>query len=245
MSKKLRIGLMGYGKMGKEIESIAIERGHEIVLKINSSNADKIEAEDLRKCDCIIEFSRPDSAIKNIQSCFTAGVPVIVGTTGWYSEMEKIKTLCLNMDGTLLYASNFSIGVNILFEMNRYLAALMNARKEYQVEINETHHIHKLDKPSGTGITLAEGIIKELDQKQVWSLHEKASEEKLIIHSHREGEVIGKHSVRYFSDVDEIEIVHDAYNRKGFASGAVLAAEYTHNKKGIFTMNDVLGIKNR
>ncbi|MEP7264877.1 MAG: 4-hydroxy-tetrahydrodipicolinate reductase [Bacteroidota bacterium] len=237
----LQIALMGYGKMGKEIETIALERGHTIALKINSSNSTSISKEELKKCDVVIEFSRPVSVLANINKCFEANVPVVVGTTGWYDELNTVKAKCNQLKGALLYASNFSIGVNILFEMNDRLAALMNNRTEYDVVIDEVHHIHKLDKPSGTGITLAEGIIDNLERKKKWITEEKTpSAGDLIIHSYRESEVVGKHTVRYTSAIDEIEIMHNAFSRKGFAQGAVLAAEFITGKKGVFTMSDVL-----
>lgn len=237
----LQIVLMGYGKMGKEIETIALERGHTISLKINSSNSESITKEELKKYDVVIEFSRPASVLANINKCLDAGIPVIVGTTGWYDDLNSVKEKCNQSNGTILYASNFSVGVNILFEMNERLAALMNNRTEYDVVIDEVHHIHKLDKPSGTGITLAEGIIGNLERKKHWITEEKTpASGDLVINSFRESEVVGKHTVRYTSSIDEIEIMHNAFSRKGFAQGAVLAAEFIAGRKGVFTMKDVL-----
>jgi 4-hydroxy-tetrahydrodipicolinate reductase len=239
--KKLKIGLMGYGRMGKEIESAAIERTHEVVLKITRSNADFITPDDLKQCDVIIEFTRPDAVLNNIRRCLENNIAVVVGTTGWYQHLNEVKDACSRFNGALFYASNFSIGVNILFEINARLAALMNRRTEYDAEISEVHHIHKLDKPSGTAITLAEGILQQLKRKARWTLEqEQAKDADLLITSYREDEVVGKHSVRYTSATDEIEIVHNAFSRKGFAYGAVLAAEFLYEKKGVYTMKDIL-----
>lgn len=227
--------------MGKEIESIALERGHDVVLKISGSNASEINANELKWCDVIIEFSKPDAVLDNIRKCFQVGVAVVVGTTGWYGQLKTIEEDCSKLNGALLYASNFSIGVNILFEINSRLAALMNKRPEYNVQIDEVHHIHKLDKPSGTGITLAEGILQQLERKKKWITEDEQSKEHdLVIHSFREDEVIGKHTVKYTSAIDELEIMHNAFSRKGFAYGAVLAAEFLFKKKGVFTMKEVL-----
>jgi 4-hydroxy-tetrahydrodipicolinate reductase len=239
--KKLKIGLMGYGRMGKEIESAAKERMHEVVLKITGSNADSITPDDLKQCDVIIEFTRPDAVLNNIRRCLENNIAVVVGTTGWYQHLNEVKDACSRFNGALFYASNFSIGVNILFEINARLAALMNRRTEYDAEISEVHHIHKLDKPSGTAITLAEGILHQLERKTKWTLEqEQAKDADLLITSYREDEVVGKHTVRYTSATDEIEIVHNAFSRKGFAYGAVLASEFLYEKKGVYTMKDIL-----
>jgi 4-hydroxy-tetrahydrodipicolinate reductase len=241
MKAPLKIALMGYGRMGREIEKICQDRGHQVVLKIDSNNAASVTDNDIKNCNVVIEFTQPQSVLKNIQRCLDIQIPVVVGTTGWYDSLKSVKDQCEKKDGTMLYASNFSIGVNILFEMNSRLAALMNNRPEYKVDIEEVHHLNKLDKPSGTGITLAEGIIRELDRKKRWITDEEtATDSDLVIHSQREPEVVGKHSVRYSSEIDEMVIMHNAFSRKGFAEGAVLAAEFIVGKKGMFTMQDVL-----
>jgi len=234
----MNIALLGYGKMGKEIEAIALERGHTIVAKINTANAHLAESE-LRKADAAIEFSTPHTVLANIRHCFKTKTPVVVGTTGWYEHFEAIKMECLIDNHALLYATNFSLGVNLFFKLNTYLASLMNKYPSYEVSMEEIHHIHKLDKPSGTAITLAEQIIGQIERKQRWSLTEDASD-TVYIKDIREGEVPGTHSITYHSAVDDIEITHTAHNRKGFALGAVIAAEFIYNKKGIFTMQDLI-----
>lgn len=255
----MKIALFGYGKMGKEIEQVALQRRHEIALKINLRNTDSFSKIDLQKCDAAIEFSTPHSAIANMKKCFDAGIPVVVGTTGWYDKQEEVKKNCTEKNGCLFYASNFSIGVNIFFKVNEHLAKMMDNYSDYGVSIEEIHHIHKLDAPSGTAITLANGIVNNLKRKSNWQTitqHEKRrngatenfsdspnpplSDSDFLITSKREGEVLGTHSVKYFSPIDDIEIKHTAHNRKGFALGAVLAAEFVKGKKGIFGMNDLL-----
>lgn len=235
----MKIALLGYGKMGKEIEKIALSRGHQIVLKVNKENAETITAKELQIADAAIEFSTPHTVLGNIAKCFNAHLPIVVGTTGWYDDFEKIKTTCLNSNNTLFYASNFSLGVNLFFKVNKYLAELMNNYPEYDVCMEEIHHIHKLDKPSGTAITLAEQIIEKIDRKKKWSIDDKRVE-NLFIEDKREGEVPGTHIIKYQSEIDDIEIMHKAHNRKGFALGSVVAAEYIHGKKGIYTMNDII-----
>jgi 4-hydroxy-tetrahydrodipicolinate reductase len=234
----MKIALLGYGKMGKEIEQIALERGHEIVSKIGTANAHMTETE-LRKADVAIEFSTPHTVLANIRHCFKTKVPVVVGTTGWYEHFEDIKMECLIDNHALLHATNFSLGVNLFFKLNTYLAELMNKYPSYDVSMEEIHHIHKLDKPSGTAITLAEQIISKIERKHKWSLSEDA-DDTVYIKDIREGEVPGTHSIRYHSAVDDIEITHTAHNRKGFALGAVIAAEFIYDKKGIFTMQDLV-----
>lgn len=235
----MTIALLGYGKMGKEIESIALQRGHTIVLKVDENNATSFAIDDLNKADVAIEFSTPHTVISNIKKCFDAQVPIIVGTTGWYDEFEMIQELCLQKNGALFHATNFSLGVNLFFKVNSYLAELMNKYDTYNVEMEEIHHIHKLDKPSGTAISLANQILEKIDRKKHWSITDK-SPETLFIKDVREGEVPGTHIIKYTSAVDDIEIMHKAHNRKGFALGAVIAAEYIKGKKGIFTMNDLI-----
>lgn len=235
----MKIALLGYGKMGKEIEAIALQRNHEIVLKVDESNASIITLDDIKKADVAIEFSTPHTVMANIRQCFEAKVPVVVGTTGWYDSFKEIEMDCLNKNGTLLHATNFSLGVNLFFKVNSYLAELMNKYDNYDVEMEEIHHIHKLDKPSGTAISLANQIIDKLDRKAKWSITDK-NPETLFIKDVREGEVPGTHIIKYKSAVDDIEIIHKAHNRKGFALGAVVAAEFIKDKKGIFTMSDLI-----
>lgn len=235
----MNIALFGYGKMGKEIEAIALKRNHNVVLKINKSNVDSVTASDLKKADVIIEFSTPHVVLDNIKKCINAKVPVVVGTTGWYDNLSEVQKLCSNNNGALFHATNFSLGVNLFFKVNTYLAELMNKYNDYEVSMEEIHHIHKLDKPSGTAITLAEQIISKIEKKKKWSI-EKSDPETLFIHDVREGEVPGTHIIKYQSEVDDIEIMHKAHNRKGFALGAVIAAEFLNGKKGIYTMSDII-----
>lgn len=235
----MNIALLGYGKMGKEIEAIALQRNHTIVLKVGTNNAGSITSKQLQQADVAIEFSTPHTVISNIKKCFEAQVPVVVGTTGWYEHFEDIQNECNQKNGTLFHATNFSLGVNLFMKVNSYLAEMMNKYSDYDVSMEEIHHIHKLDKPSGTAITLANQIIEKIERKKNWSISEHQPE-TLFIKDVREGEVPGTHIIKYQSAVDDIEIMHKAHNRKGFALGAVVAAEYTYTKKGILTMNDLL-----
>lgn len=237
----MKIVLFGYGKMGKEIEKIALSRGHEISLIIDLNNKDSISIDELKKADAAIEFTSPESAVNNIKKCFDAGLPVVVGTTGWYARFEEISNECLSKNATLLSATNFSIGVNLFFEMNRKLAQLMKGHK-YDVKVEETHHVHKLDAPSGTAITTANDLIQHGDKKKSWTIEKPENSDQLEIVCHRIDEVPGTHVVNYFNEVDSIELKHTAFNRKGFAGGAVIAAEWIKGKKGIYSMKDVLGI---
>lgn len=237
----MRIALIGYGKMGKTIEQIALERGHEIVSVIDIDNPNDFQSEAFKSADVAIEFSAPTAAFDNYMKCFAANVPVVAGTTGWLDRMDKIKTICKEEGKTFFYASNYSIGVNIFFAVNKYLAKIMNQFPAYDVSMSETHHIHKLDAPSGTAITLAEGIIEQIDRKKQWRLQQDAQQpDDLVIEDIREGEVPGIHEVHYESDVDYIHIKHSAKSRTGFAIGAVVAAEFTAGKKGFLSMNDLL-----
>jgi 4-hydroxy-tetrahydrodipicolinate reductase len=236
----MKIALFGYGKMGKEIEQIALLRGHEIVLKIDLNNIKNISKEDLKKCDATIEFSTPASAMVNMKKCFDAGIPVVVGTTGWYDKLEEVKKICEEKNGCLFYASNFSIGVNIFFKVNEYLAKVMNNYPDYNISMEEIHHVHKLDSPSGTAISLANQIIENNKRKKKYVNTKTEKADELEIISKREDEVPGTHTVKYFSSIDDIEIKHTAHNRKGFAMGAVLATEFVKGKKGIFGMNDLM-----
>ena len=230
----MKIALLGYGKMGQVIEKIALERGHEIVLKKTSTST----YSGLEKADVAIEFSIPESAIGNIKQCFDTNTPVVCGTTGWLEHYEEIVSTCKQQNGSFIYASNFSLGVNIFFELNEYLARMMSKIDQYQVAIEEIHHTQKLDSPSGTAITIAKGII-ENSKYTNWTL-DKASEKEILIDAKRIENVPGTHSVFYESKVDQIEIKHTAHNREGFALGAVIAAEWLAGKKGVFTMKDVL-----
>ena len=234
----MKIALLGYGKMGRVIEQIAVARGHEIVLKKDENNS----FDGLQNADVAIDFSVPTVAVCNISECLQTNIPIVSGTTGWLAQLDKMKSLCAAKNGSFIYASNFSLGVNIFFEMNKYLSKIMSKFDNYKVSIEEIHHLQKLDAPSGTAISLAEQIIENSEFKD-WTL-DKSIENNLFIDAKREENVPGTHSVYYNSDVDFIEIKHEAKNRDGFALGAVIAAEYIHNKKGIFTMKEVLGLGN-
>jgi 4-hydroxy-tetrahydrodipicolinate reductase len=238
----MKIALIGYGKMGQAIEQIALQRGHEIVLKIRSSNRHEMTAENLRKADAAIEFTGPESAGENVLEVLRAGVPVICGSTGWNEHLYEAKQAATENNTAFLQASNFSVGVNIFFEVNKLLAKLMNGQEAYDVKIEETHHTAKKDAPSGTAITLAEQILENLDRKTSWAKEHTDELSALGIISHREEDVPGTHKVVYSSPIDDIEIIHTAHNRQGFALGAVLAAEFIVGKKGVFEMKDVLGI---
>ncbi|MCW3083997.1 MAG: 4-hydroxy-tetrahydrodipicolinate reductase [Bacteroidetes bacterium] len=240
----MNIALIGYGKMGKEIEQIALARGHKITLKVGTANAASYTADELKQADVAIEFSTPEAAIRNIYKCFDASVPVVVGTTGWLGHLEEVKKACTQKDQAFFYASNYSIGVNLFFKLNEALAKMMNNYPAYNVSMEEIHHVHKLDAPSGTAISLANQVIGQLPAKQKWINAETKNPAELSIISKRMDEVPGTHTVTYSSDVDEISITHIAHNRKGFALGAVIAAEFLQNKKGMFGMSDLMnGLK--
>jgi len=236
----MKLALIGYGKMGKEIEKIALERGHEIALKIDVNNQKDLTVENLKKCDVAIEFTMPASAVSNYYTCFEAGIPVVSGTTGWLDRKEEVYAKCTETNGTFFYGSNFSVGVNLFFELNRKLAQLMASREEYDVEMTEVHHTQKLDAPSGTAISLADDILEILPGLNQWVNDKVAAHNELNIKSERVDEVPGIHTIRYESDVDFIEITHSAKSRKGFAFGAILAAEFCSENKGILTMKDLL-----
>lgn len=238
----MNIALIGYGKMGKAIESLMPPRGHQAILKIDEHNRAGLTAAQLSQADVAIEFTGPETAVENLALCREAGVPVVCGSTGWLREWEAVKQSFELAGGTLLYASNFSVGVNIFFALNQRLAELMNPHPEYNVTLTEIHHTAKRDAPSGTAITLAEGVIGRLDRKKTWVNHISDQGEDLEILSERIDPAPGTHKVRYHSDIDDIEIVHTAHNRMGFALGALLAAEYIKGRKGIFTMSEVLGL---
>lgn len=233
----MKIALLGYGKMGKTIERIALERGHSIVAVIDKDSLDT----DFSMADVAIDFSIPSEAFSNIKKSFDNNVPIVSGTTGWLEHYESAVKLCKEKYGAFIYASNFSLGVNLFFELNKKLASIISTIKEYDVSLEEIHHTQKLDAPSGTAITLAEGII-ENSNKESWRLNVTESDKEIPIISKREGMVPGTHTVKYTSSVDEIEIKHTAKSRDGFALGAVIAAEWLAGKKGVFTMKDVLGL---
>jgi len=236
----MNIALIGYGKMGHAIEEIAVSRGHQVVLRVGVENMEDNTVENIRKADVAIEFSGPDIAADNLKRCIDAGTPVVCGTTGWLERYNEIKSYCTSKDGAFLYASNFSIGVNIFFELNSYLAKMMDGHNEYSISLAEIHHTQKKDAPSGTAITLAEAIINKQADKEKWVNEPTADPSVLPIISIREDPAPGTHSVVYHSAIDDISITHTAHNRKGFAFGAVLAAEFLKDKKGVFGMKDVL-----
>jgi 4-hydroxy-tetrahydrodipicolinate reductase len=233
----MKIALLGYGKMGKSIEEIALKRGHSIVLKTN----DSVTEDQISDADVAIDFSVPGSAVDNIKKCFAVNVPVVVGTTGWYERFSEVCRLCEVGSHSLFHATNFSVGVNIFFEVNKTLAKLMNTQAAYEIEMTEIHHTQKLDSPSGTAITLAEGITDNVERKSKWNEGE-ALEDSILIHAKREGNVPGTHIVNYENDIDKIEIKHEAKSRIGFATGAVLAAEWLQDRQGIYTMKDLLNL---
>lgn len=233
----MKIALLGYGRMGKTIEQIALQKGHEIVLRVDENSKNY----DISIADVAIDFSIPSVAFNNLSNCFINNVPVVCGTTGWLEQYEEATKLCNKNNGGFIYASNFSLGVNIFFELNEYLAKMMKNLNQYNVSMEEIHHIKKLDEPSGTAITLAEGII-EHSTKNNWALNVTKNDNEIPIIAKRIPDVPGTHSIEYKSDVDTIDIKHTAHSRDGFALGAVTAAEWLVGKTGIFTMRDVLGL---
>ncbi|WP_285054367.1 4-hydroxy-tetrahydrodipicolinate reductase [Pedobacter ginsengisoli] len=246
----MKIALLGYGKMGQIIERFALERGHEIVLKVTIDNQEDLTESNLRKADVAIDFSAPDAALGNIYACFDANLPVVVGTTGWYGQLQEVKNECLVSNNALLYGSNFSIGVNLFFHMNKLLAKLMNDYPAYEVQVEEIHHIQKLDSPSGTAMTIAEDIIANLDRKSEWvneltgtPFDDVLKKEQLLIESHRIDSVPGTHTVVYSSEVDEIEFKHTAHSRSGFALGAIIAAEWLEKRQGFYNITDIFNFK--
>jgi 4-hydroxy-tetrahydrodipicolinate reductase len=239
----MKIALIGYGKMGHAIEEIALSKGHQIVLKVTIDNLEDNTVAAIQKADpdLAIEFTGPGSAYENILRCFHAGVPVVCGSTGWLDKLEDVRQRCRQQQGAFLYASNFSVGVNIFFEVNRRLAGLMASHPEYDVEITETHHTEKKDSPSGTAITLAEQTLEKIRRKKGWVNHISDNLDQLEIKSLRIDPAPGTHKIEYSSAIDTIELTHTAHNRRGFAMGAVLAAEFLLGKKGVYQMSDVLG----
>lgn len=236
----MKIALIGYGKMGKVIEKIALDRGHSIVAKFSSQIP--VNQDQLKAADIAIEFTNPDSVIANIKTCFECHIPVVVGSTGWNDQLVSLSEQCSNANGALLHASNFSLGVNIFFKLNENLAKMMNSLTQYEPKITEIHHVQKLDQPSGTGISLAEGLLTNFNAKSSWINEPSNNKSELEIVSIREPNVPGTHTVSYQSEIDEIEIKHTAHSRDGFALGAVIAAEWLVNKKGVYTMQDVLNL---
>lgn len=242
----MKIAILGFGKMGQIIEQFATERGHDVVLKVNADNLEELTVSNLKNADVAIDFSTPDCVLQNIALCFDAGVAIVVGTTGWYGRLQEVKNQCIEGNNTLLYASNFSVGVNVFFFVNRVLAKIMNRYPQYEVQVEEIHHTEKLDSPSGTAMSIAEGIIGELNRKNEWvnELIGSHSElitkpDQLLIESHRIEDVPGTHTVIYSSEVDDIEFKHKAHSRAGFALGAVLAAEWVYGKNGFYDITDM------
>ena len=238
----MRIALIGYGKMGRAIEEVALQRGHEIVIKIDQPNLHEFTKENFAIAEAAIEFTSPHSALENVKKCLDFGIPVVCGSTGWTDRLEEMKKICADKNGSFIYSSNYSVGVNIFFEINKKLAALMAPHKEYEVILEETHHTQKKDAPSGTAITLAEQILEQVKRKKQWVNELSDHPEDLEIISQRVDPAPGTHRVKYSSAIDTIEIIHTAHNRKGFASGAVLAAEFAKDNKGFFTMKEVLNL---
>lgn len=237
----MKIALIGYGKMGKAIERVALEEGHEIELRVDRDESSLLTPEVLGKADVAIEFSRPETAPDNLRACFKAGVPVVCGTTGWLQEFEAVQADCKAANGAFFYASNFSIGVHLFFELNRHLARIMNEQPGYDPSLEETHHVHKLDAPSGTAISLAEDLLQNLSRKTRWAHPPEADPQALSIQAHRIDEVPGTHRVQWDSAEDSIRIEHVAHGREGFARGALRAAGWLKGRSGCFGMSDMLG----
>ncbi|RAU83029.1 4-hydroxy-tetrahydrodipicolinate reductase [Pontibacter arcticus] len=238
----MRILLIGYGKMGKTIEQTALAKGHTIVGKISHQNAETLQNYTSAITDAAIEFTHPEAAFVNISYCLEAGIPVVSGSTGWLDKYNEAEKLCQAHSGAFFYASNYSVGVNLFFHFNEYIASRMQAYKEYQTGIREIHHLQKVDKPSGTGITTAEGILAHYPNLDGWIADNPEEKTKLNIASEREPDVVGTHIVTYSSEVDQIELAHIAHSRTGFAEGAVMAAEWIQNRKGVFGMKDMLNL---
>jgi 4-hydroxy-tetrahydrodipicolinate reductase len=238
----MKIALVGYGKMGRAIEEIALQRGHEIVLKIDVDNAADLNSDNIAKADVAIEFTSPHSAFDNIMKLLEYKIPVVCGSTGWLDKLEAVEEYCLQQQGAFLYSSNYSVGVNIFFEVNKRLAALMTNQPSYEVSMTEIHHTEKKDAPSGTAVTLADQVMQQIPRIKKWVNNASNNPEELEIISERVDPTPGTHSVLYSSPIDDIEIIHTAHNRTGFATGAILAAEFIIGKKGIYSMKDVLGL---
>lgn len=237
----MNIALIGYGRMGHEIEEIAVKRGHSVKLIIDINNPDDLNKKNLEKIDVVIEFTNPDSALGNILKCLGYGVPVVSGTTGWLKDYEKATDACRNNKTSFIHSSNYSLGVNLLYRLNSELSRLMSRYKDYKVSIEEIHHTKKLDAPSGTAIAIAEGIIKNHNGYTGWAFSGEQKEDQIPVSAIREGSVPGTHTINWDSDIDTLTIRHEARNRKGLALGAVVASEFIHDKQGVFTMDDVMG----
>ena len=240
----MKIVILGYGKMGHEVEQIALQRGHDVAYRIDTEQDWYRNIDGIADCDVVIEFSTPATAIANIEKCFELDIPMVIGTTGWYAHLDEISSRCQNEGHTLFYAPNFSIGMNFVFKLNKEMAKFAQ-KYDYQLDITEMHHIHKLDKPSGTAVKLAEDIIDNNENYEYWMLDDEDepldnNDKMLRVNAIREGEVFGIHEIKALSDCDEITLRHEAFSRKGFATGAVIAAEFIQNKKGIFTMKDII-----
>jgi 4-hydroxy-tetrahydrodipicolinate reductase len=235
----MKIALIGYGKMGRMLHALIEQEGKDTAV-VMGREQDEIWQDQLRTCDVAIEFTRPDQAIQNLKACFDCGVPVVCGTTGWYAQLAEVEAICKAHYGAFFYASNFSIGVHLFIQLNSWYARFMQAHPEYAISMEEIHHIHKNDSPSGTGISVAQAILGERNDYISWKEAETGGEGILPIHSIREGETIGTHSVYYRSAHDEIQLTHKAYSREGFAAGAIAAARFLHGKCGVFTMNDLI-----
>ena len=238
----MKIALIGYGKMGKAIEALALQKGHEIVLKISLENMHEFTETNLQRADIAVEFTDPHSAFENVTKCLNAGIPVVCGSTGWLGKYDQAVKITQSTNSALLYSSNFSIGVNIFFELNKKLAQLMSDQNNYDVTMEEIHHAAKKDSPSGTAITLAEDILQFIKRKKAWVNRSALNKEELSIVSQRIDPAPGTHKIKYHSSADDIEIIHTAHDRTGFAAGAILAAEFLQKKKGVYSMRDVLGL---
>jgi len=239
----MKIALIGYGKMGKTIEKLALENNHKIDLIIDEDTLDDFTEENLRKVDVAIEFTTPETAFRNITKCINTGVPVVCGTTGWLEKYDEVVDLCQTENGAFFYASNYSLGVNILFKLNQYLSNVMKHFPEFEISIDETHHIHKLDAPSGTAITLANDILQNIKRKKSWVKGKSSEKGKLGIESHRIGEAPGIHLIKYDSPIESIEISHNSKSREGLAMGALTAAGFLIGKSGVFNMQDLLNFE--
>ncbi len=236
----MKAAIIGYGKMGREIEKVLIERGHEVTLKIDIDNSADLNEQNLKDIDVAIEFTSPATAYANVRKCLECGTAVVCGSTGWNDGVQELKEYCRANGGAFFYSSNYSVGMNVMFKLNKILAAIMNSQPEYNVSMEETHHIHKLDSPSGTAVTLAEGIMESVERKTSWVNQATDKADEIGIISYREGEVPGIHTVIYDSEADTLELKHSAKSRRGLVLGAVLAAEFLQGKQGVFSMDDML-----
>ncbi|MBP3331195.1 MAG: 4-hydroxy-tetrahydrodipicolinate reductase [Tidjanibacter sp.] len=236
----MKAAIIGYGKMGREIEKVLIERGHEVTLKIDIDNSSDLNEQNLKDIDVAIEFTSPATAYANVRKCLECGTAVVCGSTGWNDGVQELKEYCRANGGAFFYSSNYSVGMNVMFKLNKILAAIMNSQPEYNVSMEETHHIHKLDSPSGTAVTLAEGIMESVERKTSWVNQATDKADEIGIISYREGEVPGIHTVIYDSEADTLELKHSAKSRRGLVLGAVLAAEFLQGKQGVFSMDDML-----